>query len=132
MRRLAFEMTVSVFVFVAVPAMSCEVRLRHALTYTCPAVTYGPEDCSEDAWGTAGQLVTSPALIHVMTGGHSYYCPSHESCIERKDLSFSGCRFVWVPRFRDESKEYLGHYFLRDKKLATRYMRRKYGSRTRN
>jgi hypothetical protein len=100
--------------------MSCEVRLRHALSYTCPAVTYSPEDCSEDAWGRAGELVTSPASIHIMTGGYRYYCPSHESCIEVKDLKFIGCRFAKVPRLTDESKEYVQHIFVGDSKSVSK------------
>ena len=92
---------------------ACQVRLKHPVP-TCPAVTYGPEDCSEVLWGKAGQLVTSPAAIHVMTSGHLYYCPSHESCIEMKDLDFKGCVFTPVPRDPNESEEYASHIVVGD------------------
>ena len=85
----------------AIPAFACEVRLKHPVP-TCPAVTYEPEDCLSDLWGKAGDRVTQPAAVHVMTNGRSYYCPSHESCIEMKDLSFNGCTFTHVPRKPDE------------------------------
>ena len=116
MQRLTLEIAASVFFFAAIPALSCEVRLQHTLSYTCPAVTYSPEDCFEGAGGKEGDRVTSPASIHIMTNGHSYYCPSHESCIEMKDLSFSGCEMAWVPRLGNESKKYAGHFFVGDKK----------------
>lgn len=96
------------FAFAGFAFADCRVRLKHPVP-NCPAVTYGPGDCLEDLWGKSGQLVTSPATIHVMTSGHSYYCPSHEGCIEMKDLDFKGCVFKHVPRFPGESKEYASH-----------------------
>src|SRR6185437_9459740 len=117
MRRLTLEIAAGFFFLTVTPALSCEVRLQHTLRYTCPSVTYGPEDCSDGAaWGKEGDLVTNPASIHIMNSGYSYYCPSHESCIEMKDLSFIGCEFAWVPRLGDESKEYAGHFLVGDKK----------------
>jgi hypothetical protein len=106
----------------AIPAFACEVRLKHPVP-TCPAVTYDPEDCLSDLWGKAGDRVTQPAAVHVMTNGGSYYCPSHESCIEMKDLSFNGCTFTHVPRKPNESKEYSGHIFVGDKAWSRKIQR---------
>lgn len=119
MQRLTLEISAALFFFAAVPALSCEVRLQHTVRYTCPAVTYGPEDCFERAWGKEGDVVTSPGSIHIMANGHLYYCPSRESCIEMKDLSFPGCEMAWVPRFKDKSKEYAGHLLVGDKKWVS-------------
>ena len=49
-----------------------------------------------------------------MSGGYSYYCPSHESCIESRDLAFVECKFATIPGLKDESPEYLGHTLVGD------------------
>ncbi|MGJ0394342.1 MAG: DUF2628 domain-containing protein [Methylocystis sp.] len=90
----------------------CEVRLKHPVP-KCPHITYGPEDCFEELTGKAGNRVTSPATAHITASGHTYYCPSHEGCIDIKDLEFKGCEFTHMPRARDESpKGYTGHIFV--------------------
>jgi hypothetical protein len=101
---------------------ACEVRLKNPVP-SCPAVAYRPEDCLNELTGKAGDVVTSPAAIHIMTSGHSYYCPSHEGCIEMKDLSFKGCIFTHVPRKPDESKEYTGHIFVGDEAWSRKIQR---------
>ena len=45
------------FAFAGFAFADCRVRLKHPVP-NCPAVTYGPEDCLEDLWGKAGELVT--------------------------------------------------------------------------
>jgi hypothetical protein len=101
---------------------SCDVRLKHPVQ-SCPAVAYGPEDCEETLRGTAGDVVPSPAVIHIMTSGHSYYCPSHEGCIEMKDLSFKGCIFTPFAREPGESKEYSSHIAVGDKAWTLKLQR---------
>jgi hypothetical protein len=112
---------IAAFAF-ATSAFACEVRLKHPVRI-CPAATDGPGDCPKELTGKAGDVVTSPAAIHIMTSGHSYYCPSHEGCIEMKDLSFKGCIFTHVPRKPDESKEYAGHIFVGDKAWSRKIQR---------
>ena len=81
----------------------------------CPAVTYSPDDCFDGNWGHPGDVITSPAFVNIMKSGHVYYCPSHESCVELKDLEFSkGCIFTYVPRDTEESPEYASHIFVGD------------------
>lgn len=98
---------------------ACEVRLKHPVR-DCPAVTYGPEDCFDTMSGTTGDRITSPATAHIMENGRTYYCPSHEACIEMKDLNFNGCVFTHVPRQPGESKGYEGHIVVDDKPFKTR------------
>jgi hypothetical protein len=107
---------VAAIAFASPAFAACVVTQKHPIP-NCPAVTYSPEDCdSGQLFGRIGDHVTSPAAIHVMTSGHSYYCPSHEGCIEMKDMNFSrGCVFTNVPRKFEESKEYASHIFVGDK-----------------
>lgn len=100
------------------PTKACEVRLKHPIPYSCPAAVTALSDCAGSAWGRAGQIITSPAAIHVMTSGYSFYCPPHESCIQMKDLSFKGCVMTHVPRKAGESPEYEGHIFVGDKEWS--------------
>jgi hypothetical protein len=95
-------------------AQACIVRLKHPVPYSCPAVTYGPDDCTDESWGKAGDLVTSPAAVMLMKSGYSYYCPSHESCIQLKDLEFRGCILTYVSRGKNDSEEYEGYIFVGD------------------
>lgn len=90
------------------PAVACEVTQKRPVQ-NCPAVAYSPDDCLPDLVGKAGDRVTSPATAHVMESGFVYYCPSHEGCIQMKDLNFKGCKLKYVSRQRGESKEYKGH-----------------------
>ena len=107
---------VAAIVFASQAFAACVVTQKRPVP-GCNWVTHSPEDCdSSQLFGKAGDHVTSPAAIHVMTSGHSYYCPSHEGCIEMKDLNFSkGCIFTNVPRKPEESKEYASHIFVGDK-----------------
>ena len=90
------------------------VSLRNSVP-NCPAVTYSPDDCFDGNWGHPGDVITSPAFVNIMKSGHVYYCPSHESCVELKDLEFSkGCIFTYVPRDTEESPEYASHIFVGD------------------
>jgi hypothetical protein len=124
--RLAHFCTPTQIVLVALAyttaSSACEVRLKHPVP-NCPAVTYGPEDCDDETFGKAGDIVTSPAAIHIMTSGHSYYCPSHEGCVEMKDLTFKGCTFTNVDRTPDESAEYASHIFVGDKAWSRKIQR---------
>jgi hypothetical protein len=105
---------------VTMRSMACEVRLKHRINYSCPAVAYSLDDCEKTSWGGAGVSVTSPAAIHVMTTGYSFYCPSHEPCIQMKDLTFTGCTMTHVPRKSGESLEYASHIFVGDKAWSKR------------
>ena len=105
-------------IVIASPAFAACIVTQKGPVPNCPGVTYSPEECdSSQLVGKAGDHVTSPAVIHVMTSGRSYYCPSHEGCIEMKDLNFSkGCILTYVQRKPGESKEYASHIFVGDKK----------------
>jgi hypothetical protein len=95
------------------PASAVCVVTQKRAAPNCPAVTYSPDDCvSGQLFGSAGDVVTSPATIHVMISGHSYYCPSHEGCYETKDLNFKGCKSTKISRKPGESKEYLRHIYV--------------------
>jgi uncharacterized protein len=93
----------------------CEVRLKNPVP-NCPAVVDSPEDCFEGVYGKAGDIVTSPAGVRIMTSGYTYYCPSHEGCIALKDLTFTnGCVFTYVPATTGNSSDnYAGYIFVGD------------------
>jgi hypothetical protein len=93
---------------------ACIVTLAKTIEYSCPAVTYDIDDCLKQIGGKVGDLITSPAMIHNMTNGNSFYCPSHESCIQLKDLSITNCIMTPLPRKDDESAEYKSHIFVSD------------------
>lgn len=92
----------------AMPAMACDVRLRHTVR-VCPAVIYTPQDCEDTYTGRPNDKITSPATVHLMKGGFAYYCPSHEACVPLEAISLNKCRLEYVPRQNGESPEYLGH-----------------------
>jgi len=97
-------------------AETCEVRLRNPVR-NCPnGVFNSPDDCFEDVVGKAGDKVTSPAAIRILNSGYTYYCPSHESCIALKDLTFSkGCVLTYVPVTKENpSDDFAGYIFVGD------------------
>ena len=112
--HLAFVLIASMIV--AERAEACEVRLRNAVP-ECPAVTSSPADCSKNLRGKPGDKVTAPGTIHLMSSGHAYYCPSHESCIPLEQISINSCVLTYVPRQNGESPEYLGHIVVDSKQL---------------
>ena len=91
-------------------AIACNVVLKRAVP-ACPAVTTRPSDCEGmGTFGHAGETV-SPGVLHVMASGYAYFCPAHASCVEEKDLTFTGCRFTKVPG--GESSNYLESFDVR-------------------
>lgn len=109
MRVLSKVLPVSI-IFLSFTAQACDVRLARP-TPSCPAVTYGPEDCDTTLTGKRGDLFR-PTIVHIMSNGRSYACASHESCVEMKDLDFKGCKFRFQARFREESPEYVSHLLI--------------------
>lgn len=117
MKRGLLSATVLTFILAnCASSIGCEVRLKHPLKYSCPAVAYSFEDCDDTGWGSRNQKLTVPATIHQMSGV-SFYCPSHEFCVDVKDLSIDGCTFTVIPRDADEPPEYLGDIFVDDQIL---------------
>lgn len=92
---------------VATPAIACEVSLRGPAV-TCPAATYGPDDCQGDPDGKRGDKLEVRQL-NVMASGHVYGCESG-SCYELKDLAFKGCKFTYFDRKSEESPQYISHF----------------------
>jgi hypothetical protein len=89
------------------PAIACEVTLRGP-AQTCPAATYGPDDCQGDPDGKRGDKV-DVVQLNVMSSGHVYGCESG-SCYALKDLAFKGCKFTYFDRKSQESPEYISHF----------------------
>jgi len=114
MRNFLFLMPlqgVALIAFNVAAHAECDVRQKGPVP-TCPAVAYSPEDCSGGSSGRAGTRVSHPAMINVMTTGYVYYCPSHEGCIELKNLRFQGCRITFRDRDAQESPEYASHFMV--------------------
>jgi hypothetical protein len=107
---VAFQAVALISSVVAAHA-ECDVRQRGPVP-NCPAVTYSPEDCSGGSSGRAGTRVAHPATINVMTTGYVYYCASHGSCFELKNLRFQGCQFTFRDRDSQESPEYASHFIV--------------------
>src|ERR1700746_2184747 len=95
-----------IFVFALLSSISqcaaCDIRLKHAVP-TCPATTESSADCLTETWGRAGDPVTHPATIHIMTNGQSFLCPSHEGCVQLKDV-ISKCTLTFIDRKPGESQ----------------------------
>ena len=125
MIKLRVPTRLPIFFFVAMTAHAaaasrCEVRQRVPVL-SCPFAPNGPEDCfSGEKVGKSGDKQTVPATIHIMSSGHSYYCPSHEGCVELQDLSFNRCVLTYLPRSASDSKKYVGHFFVDDQPLKSR------------
>ena len=89
---------------------ACQVVLKHKVA-ACPAVTTQPSDCEGmGTFGRTGERMSS-GVLHVMASGYTYFCQSHGSCVEKKDLTFQGCQFDKVPG--GESPEYLESFNVR-------------------